>query len=298
MKRHDQKIGERLVIGSVALSAFYPLLAHYGSAVIPPLQFAAITTLLSGLILLLILLLRRQFSVRLGSQWKNVLMVCVFVAIVPYALIFYGSSRTSGINTALLLQVELIFSFFIYHVVFREPVTRRQLGGALLMLVGTVVILYRGRLALNSGDLCIIAATALFPIGNMYAKRALEHLPAMLIQAYRGLIGGAVLFLLALFVESSPLATLPPKAYLYIFLQAVVINAFSKVIWYEGLRRLPVARAIYIGSVSPVFSVLFAVILFRELPTAQQMLGLCITLGGLWVLMKKPDLSLAPPELV
>ncbi len=299
MSEHSEKVGERLVLFSVALAGFYPLLAHYGSALIPPVQFAAITTFLSGLVLLVTLLLRGEFIVRLGWKlWLQVLMVCVFVASVPYGLIFYGASKTSGINTALLLQSELLFSFFFYHVVYRESITRKQFGGALLMLIGVVAILYRGRIVLHVGDLFIIGGAALFPLGNVFAKSALKQMPPILLMCYRGLIGGGILFGLSGFTELAGPISLSWQAAFYIFLQAIIINSIAKVIWYDGLRRLPVSRAIYIGSFSPVISVAYAVMFFHELPTLGQSIGLIITLGGLYMLMAKPSLSLAPPDLV
>ena len=67
--------------------------------------------------------------VDLQAQLKNkkalqyILAITVFIIIIPSLFIFKGGSLTSGINTSILLQSEIVFTFLIYSIIKYEKIT-------------------------------------------------------------------------------------------------------------------------------------------------------------------------------
>ena len=165
--------GVILALMSAALYGIFPVVVNRGSHHIMPLTFAAISTLLAAVGSFIYTAVKgKLYELKKKETYASLLMVTLCIVIIPYVLFFIGSSKTSGINTSLLLLSEVVFTLMFTPFI-GEKTTFEKLAGAVAVLVGAGLILYNGKLRLNMGDLMVIASTATFPIGNFYAKRAL-----------------------------------------------------------------------------------------------------------------------------
>lgn len=181
-----------------------PVLTNQGAKSISLLTFAGLTTLIASFGTLLYMLFQgKAKELKLKSQYFNLLMITIFIVIIAYSLLFIGTSMTSGINTYLLLLSEIIFTL-IFTPFIGEKTTKYKLLGALGVFFGTLFILYNGTLNLNWGDLLIILSTLTYPLGNFYAKKALNKLAPSVILFVRFLLGG--LFIL---FKQFPILSIP-----------------------------------------------------------------------------------------
>ncbi len=171
--------GVILSIVSAALWGMFPVVVNRGSRHIPPLTFAAISTLLAAAGSLVYTALKGNLhELKKRETYSSLLMVTLCIVIVPFVLFFVGSSKTSGINTSLLLLSEIIFTL-LFTPLIGEKTTVEKLTGASGVLIGALLILYNGTFRLNTGDIMVIASTVTYPIGNFYAKRAASAAPAV-----------------------------------------------------------------------------------------------------------------------
>jgi probable blue pigment (indigoidine) exporter len=218
--------------------------------------------------------------------------------IIPYILFFIGSSKTSGINTSLLLLSEVVFTLLFTPFV-GEKTTLEKLAGAVGVLIGSVLILYNGNFRLNLGDIMVIASTITYPIGNFYAKKALVRVSPSTILLVRFALGGLFILPLAVLTEPfTPTAILREWPVL-LFTGLVVLGA-GKIVWYEALGRLDISKANSLGSTFPIFSLILLIGVFKESVSRYQWIGIAVMMIGVFFSARRrsidPRLTKYSPE--
>lgn len=157
------------------------------------------------------------------------------------------------------------------------------------LFFGAVAILYNGTFQINWGDLLIITGTFFFPIGNIYAKKALKLTSPAVILFMRSFLGGMLLVLISLLFENYQLSF---SAYVlnnfeFILINGVLIYGLSRLLWYEGLKRLDISKATSLAMSYPAFSLFYSYIFLNEIPTIYQWGGFIIIFIGIFTLTYK-----------
>jgi hypothetical protein len=85
----------------------------------PPILFAGTSTLTTSITLLIYLIYKKQLT-----QLKNKKIIFHSLGI----SIFTGNSKTSKINTTMLLQTEILFKFLIFGALSLEKITLKKMA--------------------------------------------------------------------------------------------------------------------------------------------------------------------------
>ncbi|MFC1655446.1 DMT family transporter [Patescibacteria group bacterium] len=289
--RSKETTGEIFMMISAALHGFFPLLANTGVNYLPPVFFAGMSVLLSSVLFFIFLIYTGNFRKIFNKKaLPYILGVTVLVVIIPSILIFIGTSMTSGVNTAILLQTEVLFTFIVFGLFFKEKITTKKLLGGLAIIGGATIILYNGSFSLNWGDFMIILATFFYPFGNRCAKKALEIVPSSVILFVRSLIGGTFLVVISLLFEKhigfGGDSMLIPV--LFVLANGFLIMFLSKIVTYEAFKRIDVTKAIALVMSEPAFALIFLMIFLQQFPNLYQVIGLIIIMIGVgFVVFKK-----------
>lgn len=294
-------LGERYILAGTFSYSIFPVLVNYSVGFLPPIFFAAVSTLGAAVLLLVYLIVTQQFPFHVPRiAWKYILGVTVFVVILPSILIYTGTQFTSSVNTAILLKTEVIFAIIICGLFFNEKITRNKLLGAVIALSGAYLVITQGTFRGNTGDLLIVLAAALYPFGNMAAKKAFPLVPAAMILFLRSFIGGAILLFISVLFESSvrtgSVLDMPHSSWMLITLNAAVPFFIAKLFWYEGMKRIEISQSIALSLAGPAFSLVLAFLFLKEIPSLYQMAGFVIITAGLLVLTRKPDGTISELE--
>jgi drug/metabolite transporter (DMT)-like permease len=291
LKQKQERVGEKFLISYMILYALAPILANYTAKNFQPILVAAVTTLITAVALFFILAAKRQMREIFNKKaFGPIFGNTMFNIVVPLALIFVGTSKTSAINTTLLHQTELLFAFLVSGLFYGEMITRQKLVGGTIVLLGTIAVLYNGTFELKLGDLLIIAGTALYPFGNHYAKQALLLAQPSIVLFLRTIMGGIMLLMISFVLEGWPKEVLPAfdQKQLALFAGLILgLLGIAKLLWFEGLKRLDVSKSTAIVIAGPAFSLVYAVALLHEIPTLYQLAGMLIIIAGLFILMKQ-----------
>jgi drug/metabolite transporter (DMT)-like permease len=272
-----------------------------GAQQIPALTFAAAALLVSAAGFFLYAVATGTLTqITRRAAWRPVAMVVLLVIVIPYSLFFLGASQTSGVNTSLLLLSELVFTV-LFTPFFGEKTTTVKLLGAGGVLAGAVLIVSNGRPELNLGDSLIILSTVCYPFGNLYTKRALNHLSPASLLFLRSSLGGLVILALALaFEPAGSLMHLTGRQWVLVVLTGLLVLGVAKVLWHEGLKRVDISKAVSIGSTSPAVSLLALVLVFHEPISAYQLAGAAIMAVGVYFSIRRrsadPALTRYAPE--
>lgn len=289
-KQKQERIGELFIFGEVITFATFPIIINYATRLMPPVFFAAISTLLAGLCLLPYLIFTKQIRAIFERKLIGfILGVALFIVIIPSIFIFTGTSKTSSINTTLLLQTELLFTFIICGLFFGEKITKQKILGGLAVVIGATIILYKKSFQFNIGDILIIAGTVFYPIGNIFAKKALKIATPSVILFMRSIIGGLFLLLISFYFEKFSMAPMDyaKENWKIILLNGAVVYLASKLLWYKGFRFIEISKAISISMAMPAISLVYAAAFLHEIPTIQQTGGFVVAMAGLILLTRR-----------
>jgi len=291
-----EKEGVILVIICVFIHGALPILGKYGVSLVHPLFFAALTNLIAAAGLIIFILFRRiPIRILLDKRFfLSLLFIGFFGTTISNILFFYGVRLTSGINSAILLQIEPIYALFIGYILLNEKVTLRQIITTIIIIFGTLLVVYQGTFALNWGDLLVLGTPLCYQIGHFFSKRLLNQydLNPLFIAAGRTLYGGIFLFIISQLAGVHEFNRLKEMNILGILIfYGIVIYALTYYTFYESIKRINLSKASAIISAYPAVSIILAWFILREIPDFYQMSGfLTILLGIVYLSNIKSEL--------
>jgi drug/metabolite transporter (DMT)-like permease len=297
MHHKEEKLGEIFILSQAIFYGLFPVLINYAVKSMPPLFFAGLSTIMASLLIFPYFIATKKIkSIFNKKALKYILGVTVFISIIPSILIFIGTKFTSGLNTALLLQFEIISTFLICGWLKFETITKRKIIGAVIVTIGAMAILYNGNFVVNIGDILIIVATFFYPFGNIFAIKALKLVSPAVILGMRSFLAGLFLLAISFAFEGNMLDFIVSvqKNIWIILVNGILLMFISKILWYEGLKRIGLTKSASIGNSAPAFSLLFAIFWLHEIPTMYQAAGFLLVMVGLYVSTRKPRIPQTP----
>jgi len=242
MKHKEEKRGEFFLLLCLLIQSFFPLFANQGAQLFSPLLYLTYMIAISLPFLLVINLVRGDFLQLFKKEvFLQLMGVSIFVILLPSLLIFWATKDSSGINTALLTQSEVIYATILCAFL-GERITRSRLFGVLFILLGNIFILYQGSLDLNRADLILFLAPAFYPLGNVLAKKALQKVSWSTVLLFRAFMGEVLLLLICLSLGEN--FRLPPRELWFsLDFMGFGVCVLAKIFWYLGLQRMEVGKA-------------------------------------------------------
>lgn len=130
---------------------------------------------------------------RTTSQWRRLILVGVIGGGVPFLLFFEGLARASSGQAAFLHKTLLIWVALLAVPLLAERLTPVHVGAMGLLVTGQAVMTGVGGITFGAGEAMILAATLLWALEVIVAKRLLADVPASSVAAARMGIGAVVL---------------------------------------------------------------------------------------------------------
>ncbi|MDD3539389.1 MAG: DMT family transporter [Candidatus Caldatribacteriota bacterium] len=284
---NKEKEGIILVIICVFIHGSQPILGKYGVSLVPPLFFASLTNLIAAVFLILLILARREniFLLLKARYFLILLSIGFFGTTLSNILFFYGVRLTSGINSAILLQIEPLYALLIGYLLLKERINSRQIIATLFIILGTILVVYQGTSKLNWGDILVLLTPLCYQISHFFSKKLLNKtdLSPLFIATGRTLYGGIFLFLLSQLAGIHEWSILAKHNMLSLFIfYGIVVYALSYLTFYEAIKRINLSKASAIISVYPAVSILLAWFILREVPDIYQLAGFFIILLGIF----------------
>lgn len=257
-------------LASAALFGASTPLAKLLLGEIPPLLFAALLYLGSGLglavwIALRTLALGRKPNFALGRADLPWLAAAILAGgIAGPVLLMFGLALTEASTASLLLNLEAVLTAGIAWVVFRENVDRRIFAGMLAIVAGGVLLSWTQvpRAGGAAGPLLIAAACFAWAIDNNLTRK-ISGGDAATIACLKGLVAGGV----NLAIAFSAGTMLPAPGFIAAAgMLGLLGYGVSLVLFIVALRELGAARAGAYFAVAPFFGAALALVLLGEQP--------------------------------
>ncbi|MDQ2903082.1 MAG: DMT family transporter [Ktedonobacteraceae bacterium] len=248
-----------------------------------------------GLLLAIGLVLTRRPLVQALKRagWLDLLLLACPGTAIPLLLIVAGFARTSALAGGFLLQLNGVAALLFAVLLLRERVRLKQGIGVLLLLIGSVLVIFKGSSGSAGsngglGDLLIVAGAIGLGFGFVPAKRLSQRAGTLALTMWRLLLGACTLLpvlAIQLLVGTHTLRWQPSAATLWALLLYIVSNfCLGYLAQQEGLRLLKAWEMGALMQTVPLFSTLFALLLLHDSLTLVQALGgLLAILGGIVV---------------
>jgi drug/metabolite transporter (DMT)-like permease len=283
--RKTEKTGELIAFSKAVIWGFFPIFAIVSFESIPVIYSVAFSTLLSALIFIpLLLFTGKLHELRNRSAWPSIFKTSIINGVFYYLLIFAGTSMTSAGNASTLGQIEILASIVILRLWGKELLVKREILGAILMMIGAVIVIFPKDLSFNKGDFLIILANFLTPFGNYHAQNARKFVSSLTILSVRSIFGGSILLALAYFLQPVPNLNAIFQALPSLMITGLIMLGFTKILWIEAIHRISISKTLAILAIAPVFTLIGSYLILNDPPTVQQLCGLPIMFCGVLAL--------------
>ncbi|MGM0534026.1 MAG: DMT family transporter [Campylobacterota bacterium] len=284
-----QRRGEAYILAETFLWSFFPIVTIMTIKHLSPIFSLSISSVFALIFFALTLTLKKKWhELFIKKARKDILLSSLFIMLL-YIFLFLGLEHTTATNGAVILFLQILFSFLFFNVLKKEPITRLQILGAFLMAGGAVIILTKAKgLDLNKGDILVLMAAMVAPVANYYQQRTRRNVGAHSLLFVRTLLSIPLLFALAFWLDSAPDLNDISAVLWLLFINGFLLLGLSKIFWIEAIHRISVTKAGAMTALGPVYTMGFAYFLLHEVPTPAQMLGVVpVILGGVLIVLYK-----------
>ncbi|HEY9189338.1 MAG TPA: DMT family transporter [Sulfurovum sp.] len=281
-----EREGELLMLGLSVLESWFPILSIVAMSYVGALHTYMYSLVISLFFFLAIMYKRQRFSeLKNRAAYKDLLLTTFWITSI-FAFLFIGMRYTTAGNMAVIVFLQVLFSYLYFNVLGKEKMEKMHLIGAIVMGVGALIILIPEDLAFNKGDWLILGAAAMAPIVNLYQKRARVYCSSETILGFRTLVGLPFVALMAYLMEPAVTAEAFMSALPYIFLIATGVYVVSKIMWIEALNRISITKLSAMLALMPMMTLFFAYLYLDEVPEFRQLVGILPVLIGGYLITK------------
>ncbi len=282
----NHRKGEFYAFTLSILESFFPILTLFILQSIGPLFAYALCITVATIAFAIMISYEGSWSeFKNRAAYKDLLLTTLYITTL-FLLIVIGLQYTTAGNMAVIITLQLFFSYLYFNVCGDEKMGGRQTLGAFLMGIGAIIILFPDDFTLNWGDLLILLAAIISPIANIYQKRARTQVSSKTILVFRNIVALPIVLIVALCFEDVPSVTQIGSVWWFIVLNGLLVFTLSKVLWIEALHLISITKLSALISFMPIFTLIFAYMFLNELPNSRQLLGIIPVVIGSYLITR------------
>jgi drug/metabolite transporter (DMT)-like permease len=269
-------------------SSYFFIAAVQGQ--VPALTIAALRTLPAAAVLLLIVLSLGYRLPATLAEWRLFIGFSVFNTVLPFVLIVWGQSRTTGGMAAILNATAPLFGIFLAHVLTHdEKLSWSKATGILVGIAGVGVLVGRDVVVGTSADLmarlALLAAPFCYVCANIFVRRRLGGYPPFVIAAMQ-MVGAMLVSLPVAAAIDRPWehAAPPAAALLAIVGMGVLGSALPSLCHFTVIQRAGATNASLVTLIMPLTPVALGGVFLGERLSATDIAGALIIAAALIII--------------
>jgi len=237
-----------------------------------------------------VLLSRRPPEERRYGKEKWWILAMSLTGVVGFSpLLYLGLRYSTAVNSSLIQGFSPLVTALIAGTLIQEPVTRRQVAGAILGFIGVVGLISGGsitallQLNFNPGDLILFVSAVMWAFYSVIGRKVMRKRSPVAATALSNFLALPILFAAAAIeIQYIPLnARLETLAAIAHICVAPTIIGFWA--WNRSVRALGAGGAMAFYNTLPLYGVIMGAALLGEpLGPSQYVFGGLILAGGLW----------------
>ncbi|MGK7942771.1 MAG: DMT family transporter [Crocosphaera sp.] len=250
---------------------------------------------------LLIVIYKNQLSWRTFKElkikdWLALIGVGILSGALAPALFFSALDLTSVNNVILIGRIEPPLTLMLSVWFLKARINNWVVVGSVISFAGVVVsillqapqesmVIMGQNFTLGKGELLAILGAISAVFANLLTKVSISQIALGVFTIIRTVLGTVIFFVIVIklygffhFVD-----VLSPFLWQWMFIYAAIIVVAGQLCWFMGLKSTKAADISLANSFSPIFGVLFAYLLLKEIPTVAQYIGGIIVIVGIMV---------------
>lgn len=281
----------RLIVVILLWAICYPLI-NAGLNSSPPLLFAAMRSVVAGMVLIVFGLATGRSFPKGKILWFVLVLVGIFSSTLGFTGMFYAGDKISPGLATVLSNIQPLIAAVIGYFLLKERLDNQIVFSLLSGFTGVIIISFNSIYASTDnstayGTFYVLLGATGVAIGNVLLKRSALHIDPVMAIGWSFLIGGIVLLLFSFSIETvSALKWTPGFLFIFIVL-SIFGTAIVYVIWFDLMTRNELNRLNTFTFLTPVFGLIIAAIFYNEHLTLVEWAGTiliiiaAITAGGM-----------------
>ena len=270
-----------LLIGITFIWGINLITSKVGVNEIPPILFTFLRFAIVAAILAPFLRLH-------PGQMRTLALAAILSGALNFALSFAGLRRATNVSSvAIMTQLGVPFATLLSVVMLGEVVHWRRCTGIALSFLGVVIIGFDPQIGARWESVAMVVASAFFgALGLIIVKRLQGFTPAEVL-GWTYLISLPVLLVASLTLEHPDLTALAQvswPAWGSLLFAAVVASLIAHTGYFHLVQRYPVTSVAPLTTLSPIFSMVFGVLLLGDHLTSRILIGGACTLAGVLII--------------
>ncbi len=216
---------------------------------------------------------------------------------VNLGLLFYGYDMSNVLDASIIGNSAPIFVVLGGAVFLKEKVTKKEIAGIIITMIGTVIVAVEPILTGSSldersviGNILIILANVAWVFYIVISKKELHRKTDILFMTtYMFFLGFITCLPFAVFETQGfvnlllLISTAPFLAHLGVWYMAVLSGSLAYFLYQEGQKKIEASEATLFGYLSPLFAAPLAVFWLKEKITLPFIIGTAIIMLGVFV---------------
>ncbi len=245
-----------------------------------PLLVAAVRVVPAGVALLLVGRFVSSWRPH-GVEWRRLGMVSLFNFGVFFPLLIVGVYRLPGGVAAATGGLQPLLVAVVAWLINRERPRRIDVAVGVAAAIGVSLIVIRPGAGIDPvGVLAAVGANVSFATGTVLTKRYPTPPNRITATGWQLLMSGLILVPATAIAEGLPeaitLTNLAGFAYL-----SLAGTALAFVLWFNGIRRLPIAGPPLLGLAAPITGAVLGWVVLSESLSILQLTGFAVTVGAI-----------------
>ena len=283
----EERQGEVIIGGGIIIWALFPVLTKVSTNAAPAVLAAGISTFIAAFLFAGVLTIRGQWSeLRVREAWIPIAVSILLIGVGYHLLLFWGIQRSTPNTAAIIMLTEALISAVLLRLLGKERLTRSQIIGGFFIILGAAIVLFPGELRFRGGEGALLAAQFFPPLGNYAMQRARILVSSNTILFLRSLASGGFMMILAAIYTPAAFGALTGHDLMILLINGFIALGLCKVLWLEGIHRIPISKAAAMGAAAPLFTMIYSYFFIGEVPTYAQLYGLPFVMIGLFWLTR------------
>lgn len=252
------------------------------NGMINPLQLTFLRFLIGGVVLLPLVIKRRE-----KVQAKDLLFFLglgILNIIISMGSLQLAISMGKASTAAILISSNPIFVLLFSSILLKEKVTFNRIACILLGITGIILIIYKGNVG---GDTAIsltlgIIASLTFGLYTVLGKLKSEGMSSITMICLSAIFG-SLLYVPILLFNGIPLFYIPQGAFLKVLYAGVFLSGIAYITYMEALKILTASKGAMVFFLKPAIASLLAVVFLGESLSFKTAAGMLLVLSGIFI---------------
>lgn len=287
-------ISIRVAAGAILVMFLWAIcfpLIRIGLADSPPMIFAALRAVLSGVVLLIAANCLRRPAIVGRAHWSGIVLIALTATSLGFFGMFYGGGLVSPGLATVIANIQPLIAAALAWWFLGEQLGMLQKIGLFTGFIGVVLIGLPGISGTSSqlfGIVLILFGAVGIAVSNVVLKRLAGKVDILRAMGWQLIIGALPLAMWAVTMENMYTVQWSLRFILNLFVLSVLGTSAAFVLWFSLLRRASLSQLNVFTFLTPIFGLLIGVIWFAEKLNGLTYAGIILSFIGIFAVRRSP----------